>query len=223
MIVQKKTAKELLEEKIFTISNFLSFCRVLFVPPFIYYSLEYANDPSVESFFYPALICVLTILTDYLDGKMARLLKQETILGRYLDPVCDKIATLTGLGVVVTLFNFPIWILALYAIREILGVVFGGYLYFKRGLQGKPNWWGKLGVGIVGFSVLWYMSIPLIKTFPNLPSLFLQPQWTGYILVVVLILGVIGYANRYWQIVFHPEKQVIDPTDNKQKKKYEVI
>lgn len=223
MIVQEKKAKELLKDKVFTFSNFLSISRVLMVPPFLHYSIAYAQNPSYESFFYPTAICVLVVLSDYLDGKFARLLKQETVLGRYLDPVCDKIVTLCGLGVVVTYFDFPLWILLVYAVREAMGLWFGGYLYFKRGLQGKPNWWGKLGVGIVAWAVVWYMALPLLKTIPNLPAFFFQPQWSGYILIVVLLLGVIGYFQRYWNIVFHPEKQVIDPTDQKQKRKYEVL
>lgn len=223
MIVQEKKVKELIQDKIFTISNFISISRVLLVPPFIIYSIEYANHPSFETFFYPALISVIAILTDYLDGMTARLFKQETILGRYLDPVCDKIVTITALGVVVIYFNFPIWILAIYTIREILGVIFGGYLYFKRGLQGKPNWWGKLGVGIVAWAVLWYMSMPLLETIPNLPLIFFVPEWSGYILIIVLVLGVMGYFQRYWNVVFHPDKLVIDPEDIKQKKKYEVL
>ncbi|MCC5813790.1 MAG: CDP-alcohol phosphatidyltransferase family protein [Leptospira sp.] len=223
MIVQEKKAKELLQDKIFTLSNFLSISRVLLVPPFLLYSKDYASNPTYETFFYPFLICAIAVLTDYLDGKFARLLKQETILGRYLDPVCDKIVTICGLGVVVYYFDFPLWILIVYFLRELLGVTFGGYLYFKRGLQGKPNWWGKLGVGIVAWSVVWYMALPLLHTIPDLPALFFYPEWSGYILMVVLILGIIGYAQRYWNIVFHPEKQVIDPDDKNQKKKYEVI
>lgn len=223
MIVQEKKAKELLEERIFTLSNFISLSRVFLVPPFLIYSIEYANSPGLDTFFYPALICVIAVFTDYLDGKIARLFKQETTLGRYLDPVCDKIVTLCGLGVIMFYFDFPLWILVIYLIRELMGVWFGGYLYFKRGLQGKPNWWGKLGVGIVAWSVIWYMSLPLLKTYPNLPEAFFHPEWSGYILLVVLALGIMGYAQRYWQIVFHPEKQIIDPDDKKQKKKYELI
>lgn len=223
MIVQEKKAKEILQDKIFTLSNFISLSRVFLVPPFITYSIDYARNPSFETFFYPALICAIAVLTDYLDGKIARLLNQQTVLGRYLDPVCDKIVTLTGLGIIVFYFDFPLWILAIYLVRELMGVWFGGYLYFKRGLQGKPNWWGKLGVGIVALSVLWYMALPLLETIPGLPGFFFHPEWSGYLLLVVLVLGVVGYFQRYWQIVFHPEKQVIDPEDEKQKKKYEVI
>ncbi len=223
MIVQKKKAKELLQNKIFTISNFLSIFRVLLVPPFLYYSHLYAKAPTPETFTKPAIICLLAVLTDYLDGKIARALNEETVLGRYLDPICDKIVTVSGLGVCVAYFGFPAWILGIYFVREVLGVWFGGFLYFRRGLQGKPNWWGKLGVGIVAWAVLWYMSLPILKTIPELPPIFLSSEWSGYLLIFVLILGVIGYAKRYWNIVFHPEKQIIDPTDLKQKKKYEII
>lgn len=223
MIVQKKKASELLQDKIFTISNFLSVLRVLLVPPFLLYSDIYAKEPNIDNFISPVIICLIAVLTDFLDGRIARALKQETVLGRYLDPICDKIVTLSGLWVCVKYFGFPLWILLFYSIREILGIWLGGFLYFQRGLQGKPNWWGKLGVGIVAVAVVWYMSLPILQTIPSLPLFFYQPEWSGYALIVVLILGIIGYAKRYWNIVFHPERQIIDPTDTKQKKKYEVI
>lgn len=223
MIVQEKKAKDLIQERIFTLSNFISLSRVALVPPFFIYSKEYASNPIFDSFFYPALISVIAVLTDYLDGKIARILNQETVLGRYLDPVCDKIVTISAIGICVVYFYFPIWILILYSIREFLGLWFGGYLYFKRGLQGKPNYWGKLGVGIVAVSVIWYMSIPILVTIPKLPMIFFHPEWSAYSLLVVLALGVLAYFRRYWTIVFHPEKLVIDPNDQFQKKKYEII
>jgi CDP-diacylglycerol--glycerol-3-phosphate 3-phosphatidyltransferase len=223
MIVQEKKAADLLQERIFTFSNLLSLSRVAMIPPFFIYTKEYALNPNFETFFYPFLISVYAVLSDYLDGKFARILKQETVLGRYLDPICDKLVTISALYICVLYFEFPIWILILYSFRELLGLWFGGYLYFKRGLQGKPNYWGKMGVGIVALAVVWYMSMPILRTIPNLPALYFHPEWSGYFLILVLVLGVLGYIERYWQIVFHPEKKIIDPDDIKQKKKYEIL
>ncbi|MCE9500877.1 MAG: CDP-alcohol phosphatidyltransferase family protein [Leptospira sp.] len=222
MEVIDKKAKHLLEDRIFTVSNFLSILRVILLPPFIYYSSEYVKDPTETSLSIPLLICFLAILTDYLDGFIARLLKQETVLGRYLDPVCDKIVTIGGLCVIVAYFHFPEWILIVYIIREILGVWLGTFLYFKRGIQGKPNWWGKFGVGIVSMAVIWYMSLPLIYSKFTSDHILKHPEYSGYVLLVILLIGIYAYCRRYWTIVFYPEKYDIDQ-DKKQKKKYHVI
>lgn len=224
MLVQEKKVGDLLEDKIFTFSNLLSVTRVLLLPIFFYYSDLYVKSPANVHYFLTTIGIVLAaVLTDYLDGFLARLFHQETVLGRYLDPVCDKITTIGGLGVLVKHFQFPTWIFGIYIFREILGIWLGGFLYLKRGIQGKPNWWGKIGVGIVSVAMFWYMSMPYIHTQDSPPDWLTHPDSTAYVLLVVLFFGAIGYAKRYWNIVLHPEKAKIDPQDKKQQKKYRVV
>ncbi|TGL73524.1 CDP-alcohol phosphatidyltransferase family protein [Leptospira yasudae] len=224
MIVQEKKPKELLEDRIFTVSNFLSVSRVFLLPFFITFTKTYMASPEKTEFlFYAMLTCLLAVLTDYLDGFLARLLHQESVLGRYLDPVCDKIVTVGGLSVIVHYFRFPLWILLAYIVREILGIWLGSFLYLKRGIQGKPNWWGKFGVGLVAIAVLWYMCIPLIEFRIPGESILKHPEISGYVLVAILCAGIFAYSKRYWNIVFHPEKIQIDPEDKKTRKKYELV
>ncbi|RHX86523.1 CDP-alcohol phosphatidyltransferase family protein [Leptospira stimsonii] len=224
MIIQEKKPKELLEDRIFTISNFLSVSRVFLLPFFITFTKTYMEDPEKTEFLlYAVFTCIIAVITDYLDGFLARLLNQESVLGRYLDPVCDKIVTVGGLSVIVHYFRFPSWILIAYVIREILGVWLGSFLYLKRGIQGKPNWWGKFGVGLVAIAVLWYMCIPLIEMQIDGESLLKHPEYSGYVLVLILSIGIFAYSKRYWNIVFHPEKIQIDPDDRKTRKKYELV
>lgn len=195
------------------------------VTPFFFQSTyAYAHDPANLSAFSASIFYALAaVISDYLDGLFARLLHQETTLGRYLDPVCDKLVTLGGLFVVTIHFDFPSWILIVYFIREILGVWLGGYLYLKRGLQGRPNWWGKFGVGIVAVSVIWYMSLPYFLKFGAPYSFLLHPVISAYVLLFVLSAGVVAYILRYWNIVFHPEAIELDPENKKQAKKYQKI
>jgi|GEM_PF-298266 len=222
MPLEGKKAKALFEDRIFTISNFISVSRVFMLPFFFYSTAEYAKHPENLTHFYTSIfLCLAAVLTDYLDGLFARLLHQETTLGRYLDPVCDKFVTLGGLFVVSYHFGFPLWILAIYTIREILGVWLGGFLYLKRGLQGKPNWWGKFGVGLVACSVLWYMLIPhLLLQGYAFNSWQLHPEISAYVLLIVVVIGMVAYMINYWNIVFHPDKTVIDPENKKQAKRF---
>ncbi|TGL62385.1 CDP-alcohol phosphatidyltransferase family protein [Leptospira sarikeiensis] len=223
-MLHEKKPKDLLEDRVFTLSNFLSVSRVLLLPFFIQFTRKHIESPRNSEYLFLAIgTCILAVLTDFLDGFLARLLSQESVLGKYLDPICDKFVTIGGLSVIVHYYQFPLWILIIYILREILGVWLGGFLYLKRGIQGKPNWWGKFGVGIVAAAVLWYMTLPLVG--PTLPEdhFFLHPEYAGYVLVLVLSVGVIAYSRRYWDIVFHPDKFVLDPEDKKQKKKYELV
>ena len=204
--LQTKTLTDLYEDKIFTISNILSILRVLTLPFFIYFSSHFSKAPNEIRFLYYSLITIaFAVLTDYLDGLFARILNQGSELGRYLDPICDKITASIALFFIYYYHNFPGWLLTIYFIREFYTFYMGGFLYFKRGIQGRPNWWGKFGVGLIAIAVLWYMLLPIItKEFPM--DHFLQnPEIISYILVIKLIGGMVAYTIRYWVIVFHPE------------------
>lgn len=195
---------EILKDKVFTISNFLSISRALLLPFFVQYASEFKEDTSNLKYYYVLLfICFLVVLSDYLDGLVARLLNEETILGRYLDPVSDKIVTIGGLSTITAYFQFPLWILILYIIREIIGVWLGLFLYFKRGIQGKPNAWGKWQVALVAVCVIHYLSIPvLIKQFPDL-IISTFPEISGYLLIAVVFFGSIRYLSDYWEIAWN--------------------
>lgn len=194
---------EILKDKVFTISNFLSISRALLLPFFVQYASEFKEDTSILKYYYVLVfICFLVVLSDYLDGLVARLLNEETILGRYLDPVSDKIVTIGGLSTITAYFQFPLWILILYIIREIIGVWLGLFLYFKRGIQGKPNAWGKWQVALVAVCVIHYLSLPLlVNHFPDLiVSTF--PEISGYLLIAVVFFGSIKYISDYWEITW---------------------
>ncbi len=90
---------------------------------------------------------VVAGLTDALDGLLARLLKQRTVLGQYLDPVADKLL-LSTLFLVLTIHNrlIPAWITVLVfgrdvgilAVAAILSAAVGRK-EFEPSIYGKAN------------------------------------------------------------------------------------
>jgi len=197
---------EILKDKIFTISNFLSLSRALLLPFFVQYAFWFQENTKITKYYLILIfICFLVILSDFLDGLVARLLNEETILGRYLDPVSDKIVTIGGLSTITAYFNFPLWILILYIIREIIGVWLGLFLYFKRAIQGKPNSWGKWQVALVAVCVIHYLSLPIFKIYFDPSILTTHPEISGYVLISVVFLGSVKYIYDYWEFIFLKE------------------
>ena len=94
--------------RVFTISNFLSILRVLLVPLVWYYLANIENNPDFRV--YAVLVSAFMVITDFLDGHLARKLGQETPLGQYLDPIADKIAILTILYLMHFYADYPLWI-----------------------------------------------------------------------------------------------------------------
>lgn len=77
--------------------NILTFARILVIPFFVlvfYLPITWGHLAA-------AIIFALACITDWLDGYLARSLKQSTKLGAFLDPVADKILVCIALVMIV--------------------------------------------------------------------------------------------------------------------------
>ena len=83
----------------------LTVLRIVFVPlVFLVYCLPFQWSHYVASGLF-----LLAIITDWLDGYLARRLKQTTRLGAFLDPVADKIIICVSLVLIVS-FYANLWV-----------------------------------------------------------------------------------------------------------------
>lgn len=181
------TVKELFNYRIFTISNLLSLSRILGIPA-MWYILAHPHDiTSIR--LYTGLLLFFMTLTDYLDGYLARKLGQETPLGQYLDPIADKIVIVSGLSLLVWYREYPLWVTVFIALREIAGTIGGGFLLLKRNVLGRPNYWGKSGVGMVSLSGLFYLF--------NWP----YREWTIPPMLFVFAGGIFAYTKTYGRTI----------------------
>ena len=71
------------------IPNLLSLIRVCLVPAFVA-SLLFMRNIEIWSSIVPAIIFIITGLTDMLDGKIARKYNLVTDFGKFIDPLADK-------------------------------------------------------------------------------------------------------------------------------------
>lgn len=93
------------------IPNFLSLTRIILVPVFVIFltQAEYGN----------ALITfVVAGVTDALDGALARLLKCQTTLGAYLDPIADKLLLVTSFVALAIFGIIPAWLAVIVISRD---------------------------------------------------------------------------------------------------------
>ena len=75
------------------IPNILSIIRLALVPAFVV--VFFSESPNAQ--LYAGLIFILASLTDALDGFIARRFNMVTRLGRILDPLADKLMTVSAL------------------------------------------------------------------------------------------------------------------------------
>ena len=68
-------------------------------------------------------------LTDLFDGMIARFLKQETALGKVLDPIADKVLIIGVLATLYWLGWIPLWLIAVILLRDLM--IFAGFMYTR--------------------------------------------------------------------------------------------
>ena len=117
--------------------NQLTLLRMMFLP-FIVIKL-------VEGHYSLALILfVLAGMSDGLDGLLARTLKQQTILGQYLDPIADKLLLSTMFMVLSILHKIPWKFTVVVFSRDISILLASAVLYAIAGLRDfRPSIFGK--------------------------------------------------------------------------------
>jgi len=101
------------------IPNILTIGRIILVPIFVitFYIPGFLGD------LIPFFIFVLASFTDFLDGVLARLYKEESKLGELLDPIADKIIVATALVLLVMndiIKNYEVIAAIIILTREIL-------------------------------------------------------------------------------------------------------
>ena len=105
-----------------SLASQLTMSRIVLTPFFLWVffydnDLDYSNNSIV--FKSLALIMVLGfMLTDFLDGKLARKMGEVSTLGKYLDPFSDKISNMTIFMCFIATGYAPVWMVALIYFRE---------------------------------------------------------------------------------------------------------
>ncbi|AZZ54836.1 CDP-alcohol phosphatidyltransferase family protein [Rathayibacter iranicus] len=155
------------EDRIWTVPNILSLVRLALVPVFLV--LVVVGQDALA-----LLVLVVSSLTDYLDGWIARRFDQMTRLGRILDPAADRLsifATVLGLA---ARDLVPWWLVAVLLARDLMLVVLAVIL--------ANHGYGPLPVHHLGkfatFCLLY--ALPLImlgQAFPALAPASLPLAW----------------------------------------------
>jgi cardiolipin synthase len=123
--------------QLLTAPNQLTLLRMMFLP-FIVINLV------GRSYTWALTLFVLAGLSDALDGLLARKLKQQTVLGQYLDPIADKLLLSTMFLVLSILHKIPWKFTVLVFSRDITILFASAVLYAIAGLRDfRPSIFGK--------------------------------------------------------------------------------
>lgn len=162
---------------ILTIPNFLSFFRIFFVIP-IYYFLARNENLTAVGFI------LIAILSDWLDGYIARRTNRITTLGKVLDPLADKINTAGGFIALALYQGFPLWMAAIIVLRDAAIVLGSVIIYRRRSVVSSSNIPGKITVFLITLFGLSYIFRLEILQLPLL-----------VLVLIMIIYSIINYAR----------------------------
>ncbi|MHB1925795.1 MAG: CDP-alcohol phosphatidyltransferase family protein [Leptospirillum sp.] len=118
--------------------NILTLFRI-FLTPFLVAVLLYGKDRVAFWTF------VAGGVSDAMDGAIARLLNQKTVMGTILDPVADKIFLSATATVMAVVSFIPVWVAIALVSRDLI-VISGVFLlkWVETPIPIRPHLWGKV-------------------------------------------------------------------------------
>ncbi len=170
--------------------NKLTVLRVILVPFFVAFLLL---SKSSESLKWIALVLFIAAsLTDLLDGKIARKYNLVTTFGKFMDPLADKVLTISGMICLIELGRIPSWIVVIIVAREF---IISGFrlIATEHGIVIAANYWGKFKTT--------FQMIMIILMIVNLPALSMVTNIVMWIALALTIISLITYIQQNMDVV----------------------
>jgi len=183
-------------KRLCTIANFISMGRLLLlIPLFIFLKMGDKDNGN----YWAMAVMAAALVSDMLDGFLARLLKQESDWGKMLDPVADKLWICS-----LALFLAQPWrahplpwgFLVLILARDLTIITCGIHAFRRTGIVMTSNWVGKItmfseALTLIAFTINWTPSF-----FPAL-----TPRALMWVTVPLIILSAWVYAQRFRNLI----------------------
>lgn len=103
-----------LKRELWSAPNLITLVRIGMIPVFLLFTYYESRLHS----FVAALVYSATAATDFLDGWIARRWNLVTVIGKFLDPLADKLIAMSALVMLVHLGRVAAWVVVLIMARE---------------------------------------------------------------------------------------------------------
>ena len=145
--------------------DLLSLFRLLLIPVYV---IIYLRAQKTTDYIIAGVILAISCLTDFVDGKIARKFNMITTLGKFLDPLADKVTQFTLILCLAIRYHVLWSVLTLFVMKEMFQLV-AGALAAHHGYILK----GALFSGKICTTVL-FVSLVTLVVFPTLSDSFVS-------------------------------------------------
>jgi cardiolipin synthase len=176
-VSEGERGENVVSDRVLTVPNALSALRLVGVPVFLWLLFSHQD-------IWAFVVLILSGVTDYLDGKIARRFNLVSRVGELLDPLADRLYVLTTLVALTIRDIIPLWLLIVLVGRDLfMGVVI---LLLKRvGQTGLPvHFVGKAAT----FNLLYAFPILLLSSVEGVVGDVARP---------------LGWAFAWWGVVLY--------------------
>lgn len=181
-----------------TIPNALTVTRLGAIVPFAFLAIRGQDRAAL-------ILFVLAGLTDTLDGTIARHFGQASKIGRFLDPIADKL--FTGVAFVVLsvfrpgLGSMPVWVMAAVLLRDVV-ILSGSLIVYRlsRNTGFQPSVYGKLNTLLEIGTVVCFLAQ---RDFPFLSAIF---PATYVVLLLSILVSAADYFRSGMQMIAEPRR-----------------
>jgi CDP-diacylglycerol--glycerol-3-phosphate 3-phosphatidyltransferase len=179
-----------LTDRAWNLPNALTVLRIFLVPLLVVVLLTRFEGHV----YFGAAIFGLAVVTDYLDGFLARRRNEVTRLGILLDPLADKLLTAAAFLSLVEMGLVPAWVVMIILARE-LAVTGLRNMAVGRGIDIRASGLGKAKMVVQVTAIL---VLLLSRPWPALrvPGLVIL----GIVVLVTLVSGA-DYFLKFWNIL----------------------
>lgn len=152
-----------MKSQFWTAPNQITLLRLVFVPLVVMNVMD-------RRYKWALILFVLAGVSDALDGLLARVLHQQSVIGQYMDPIADKLLLSSSFLVLSFTKQIPWKFTVLVFSRDLSIVLVVGVLYVTSNVRDfRPSVFGKLNtfaqVAAIFFVLLWRIdSVPWIWT-----------------------------------------------------------
>jgi CDP-diacylglycerol---glycerol-3-phosphate 3-phosphatidyltransferase len=95
--------------------NLLTMLRIVLIPVALFFIV----DGTPVGSFWAGMIYAVSAITDFLDGWLARRMGLTSVLGKFLDPLADKLLVISSLIAMVAMGHVSAWVVILIVAREL--------------------------------------------------------------------------------------------------------
>ena len=171
--------------RFWTLSNMVSLLRVVLILPAVWL-IALGADRVWEAF---GVVAVM-IVSDWIDGWLARRWGEISQWGKILDPLADKVAVGAITIAMVVFKGLPVWLVVVVLLRDMVIFLAGMYLVKRHDVLLSSNFWGKVTTLVLSGLLLAYLWDADV----------LKPALIG-LSVVFLVVSLISYGRQFFDVV----------------------